>query len=516
MLALPRPLTHTNFSTSGSIALVRRMDAVATFFNEYFGIDADSVEAYGAFNISIVNDLPLFVDPFLLFNSDREDYQELHKGIMRYVIFLRDAVTERKINKDLEKAWFLFPEVRQNWLGFSLVGNGGSGLGKDFATALRASLRTLFSDFGAEKITRGSHIEKVCLIGRGVGRDMISDFTANLVMDFLCRYTEEFAIHNIPLSSRRKIWVKKASFNYETESWERRQYELPWLGDDYIILTPKDILTRDENWINKNDMVRDFESIPIAISDAALRGQVSNYFERVLARPKKRLPNQRERNDAAIKTLIEFPQLVDYYIRLKEDSGDQARDVSLEKVRETSFIFEHNVRELQAILAGNSGFYQLHNDTYEESHKRLAYLKDIIENKGGHRLFYNDGKPVQRESDLQILFRFVWYGSPSDVGTEVNDGRGPVDYKISRGRADKTLVEMKLASNTGLERNLARQLPIYQKASDAKKGIKVIIFFSLAEQARAEGILDKLGILDHRDVVLIDARNDNKPSGSKA
>jgi hypothetical protein len=36
---------------------------VSTFFNEYFGIEAETLERYGALNISIVNDLPLFIDP---------------------------------------------------------------------------------------------------------------------------------------------------------------------------------------------------------------------------------------------------------------------------------------------------------------------------------------------------------------------------------------------------------------------------------------------------------------------
>jgi hypothetical protein len=103
----------------------------------------------------------------------------------------------------------------------------------------------------------------------------------------------------------------------------------------------------------------------------------------------------------------------------------------------------------------------------------------------------------------------VWFGTPSDVSAEANDGRGPVDYKISRGAGDKTLVEMKLAKNSQLERNLERQVPIYQAASDAKHAIKVIIFFSKEEE-------ESKGILGHRDVVLIDARGDNKPSGSKA
>jgi hypothetical protein len=118
---------------------------MATFFNEYFGVTIDQVDDYGAFNVSIINDLPLFIDPFLLFNSNRQDYQQLHNDILGYMIFLRDAVAAGRINDDLEKAWFLFPEVRQNWLGFSLKGNSGSGLGRDFATALRANLQTFFA-----------------------------------------------------------------------------------------------------------------------------------------------------------------------------------------------------------------------------------------------------------------------------------------------------------------------------------------------------------------------------------
>lgn len=489
---------------------------MSTFFNEYFDVSQDEVDDYGAFNVSLINDLPLFIDPFLLFNSEKPEYQALHADIIRYMIFLRDAVADGRVNDDLVKAWFMFPEVKQNWLGFSLNGNGGTGLGKDFAQALRRNLQKLFADFGEERISKGSHIEKVCLVQSGIGRDNISDFTVNLVKRYLCEYTQRFAIDYIDPSLRRKVWINKAWFDYETESWQRAQYDLPWADGDFVLLTPKDMLTRDENWINRSEMVRDFESIPVAIPDAALRGQVMNYFQNILAKPKKRHPNQKERDDAAASTLLRFPELIDYYIKLKEEKGDEAQDISSEKVAEAAFMFNQQLKALQALLAAQTEFYENSGNTYEEAHQRLAYLKDVIENKGGHRIFYHNGVPIQRETDLHVLYRLVWFGSPSDVGTEANDGRGPVDYKISRGAKDKTLIEMKLAKNTGLERNLVRQLPIYQAASDAKNGIKAIIFFTAAEQERVEGILDRLGILGHKDIVLIDARNDNKPSGSKA
>ena len=72
------------------------------------------------------------------------------------------------------RLWYCFPEVKQNWLGFSVSGNSGSGLGLDFARALHGNLHRIFVDFGKERITEGSHLEKVCLIADGVGRDSIT------------------------------------------------------------------------------------------------------------------------------------------------------------------------------------------------------------------------------------------------------------------------------------------------------------------------------------------------------
>lgn len=489
---------------------------MATFFSDFVEVEQSTLDDHGAFNVSLVNDLPLFIDPFLLFNSEKKEYQDLHEQIIAYLVFLRDKARSGPVNEGLLKLWYCFPEVKQNWLGFSVSGNSGSGLGIDFARALHANLHRVFSTFGDEQITEGSHLEKVCLIAEKVGRDNISDFTTNLIIDFLCRYTETFASQQLKPEHVRQVAINKARFNYKTESWERGSYRLPWVNGDFIILTPKDMLTRDENWINKGDLVNKFEEIPAAIPDAQLRAQVDNYFASVLAQPKDREPNNKERAEAAVRTILTFPQLIDYYIRLKEQQGDQAADISSEKVIATEYTFIHQLRALQSELVAQGGFYEVAGSTYDEAHARLAFLKDVIENKGGHRIFWNDGKPLEREKDLQVLYRLVWFGTPSDVTTEANDGRGPVDFKISRGAPDKTLVEMKLAKNTKLERNLERQVPIYQAASDAKQAIKAIIFFTKAEEDRAAGILDKLGILGHKDVILIDARSDNKPSGSVA
>jgi hypothetical protein len=140
----------------------------------------------------------------------------------------------------------------------------------------------------------------------------------------------------------------------------------------------------------------------------------------------------------------------------------------------------------------------------------------MIENKGGHRIFYVKGQPIDREEDLHVMYRLTWYGSSSDVTREANDGRGPADFKISRGAKDKTLVEFKLAKNSQLKRNLEKQTAIYEKASDAKRSIKVIVYFSEHEYAKVIRITKELGLTNSPDLVLINARNDDKLSGSKA
>ncbi len=215
------------------------------------------------------------------------------------------------------------------------------------------------------------------------------------------------------------------------------------------------------------------------------------------------------------RTILQFPELIDYYIKYKEEHGDEAAAISAEKVRASEMLFVAQIRELQEQLAATE-YYSIAPNTYEEAHRRLAYLKDIIENKGGHKIFYVNGNPLQREEDVHIMYRLVWVGSPSDPGREANDGRGPADFKISRGAHDKTIVEFKLAKNKSLEKNLANQAELYQKASDAKRAIKAIVYFSDGEFRRVGRILKRLKLTGHRDIVLIDAEAQGKLSASKA
>ena len=484
------------------------------YFSDAFAVSERDLEQFGAFNISLVTDLPLFIDPFLLFSSEKAEYQQLHGEMIRYLRFLRGKSEQGAVLPALVDAWYRFGEVKQNWLGFCQTANAGRGLGRQFADALNANLVSVFRDFGSERVTRGSHIEKLCLIDAGVGRDMVSDFTTNLVKDYLLGFTERFACAHIDPSLRRSFAIPRARFSYDLECWMPATYVLPVFHDDFVLLTPKDILTKDETWISRSDLARRFQDIPDAIDNAQLRALVNNYLCTVI--PQDREPTKDEYDTAVSGALRRFPELIDYYIRMKEDAGDQAVSSSRAKVVESNRLYVRQFGDLVKLIEEHTPFYHVPGTTREETRQKITFFKDVIENKGGHRIFYVDGRPVRKETDVHILFRLVWHSTPSDVSREVDDGRGPADFKISRGAADKTIVEFKLAANSQLKRNLLRQAEIYKAASDAQTAFKVILFFTEAEQARAEGILDDLGLLGHRNITLVDARLDNKPSASKA
>lgn len=438
-------------------------------FSDYFKIDKSVLEEYGAFNISLLADLPLFIDPFLLFNNPKEEYQALHREIIRYLTFLRDKSIGKAVTPGLLKEWYRFKEVKQTWLGFSFEGNKGRGLGPKFARALDTNFYRLFSDEYERPITKGSHLEKLCLVQQGVGRDNISDFATNLIKEYLLSYTQEFAKLHLKPEQCRVRAVAKVRFNYTTESWETVSFTLPYFQHDFIILVPRDLLTREDTWINRTDLINSYELLPPAISNDGLRAQINNYFEMILPKNAK----EKDRKEAAQEVIAQFPELIDYYIKLKEETGDEAVASSNEKVIYAESLFLENFTKLASLVANSTDFYQYGVTTLEDTLKRIECLQEAIEDNGGSQFLYNsDGKPVAIEGELKVAYRFIWFSSID--GTLKEQPEKPKNI---------VPVEFKLASNRNIEKFLDKKIDEAMKAetdgqSDLKPSVTVIFVFS--------------------------------------
>lgn len=487
-------------------------DPAGVYFSDEFAIEPHVLEAYGALDMSVVTDLPLFIDPFLLFNSTNATYQALHTQIIDYLRFLRSKAG-LTLDRDLIAAWYQFGEVKQNWLGFTDGGNRGHGLGRGFAVALHGVLTTLLDNLGSETTTQSTHLEKLALVRSGVGRDTISDFTTNLIKHFLLDYTQTFTLAHVAPAQRTTFSVPRVAFSYATESWVTRTYTLPVVGTDYVLLTPLDLLTKDDTWINRSDMLHKFDRLPDAIPDGQQRALILNHFKRQLSRKS----TVRERMEAKTRTIAAFPELIDLYIKIQEDDKVQATAVSRAYTDDIRGVLVDQVKLAAADLAAKTDLYDKPWTSYDEARAAVTTFKHYVEDQDGY-LVINRGRGVSfsSESEVQGFFGLLLAQSRFDVNREPNNGRGPVDFKISEGSADKSLIEFKLAKSTSLRRNLQRQLPIYEEANKTRTSVTVIISYTASDEGRAQKILAELGLASESSIVVIDARADNKPSGSTA
>lgn len=480
-------------------------------FSSAFNISSNLVDEYGAIDVSLENDLPLFIDPFLLFDSDDEELKQIHSEIVRYLLFLKKkAGLHDQPPSDTIKLFFSFPEVKQTWLGFSETGNSGRGLGEDFGKNLYKGLSNIFRDFGEEDILKSPHMEKLSLISPNVGKDKISDFATNFAKRYLLRYTENFAKKYISRDYLKDIAIEKVTFDYANERWKPELFRLPVYKDDYVLLTPRSILTRDDTFINRNDMVKNISNIAPSIGNDALRHSLNTFIDNVFADERVK---KKERDQAILKFILDNPELVNYYLKYKEDTRDQAHSISYEHVTAVKKKFIEASEKISFFLLNNSDFYKKRPTSFDEALKKVNILKHAIEDEDLYLVLWHNGEP-SNERDVQLLFKLVWQNSEYDLNREVDNGRGSVDYVVSKGSADKAVVEFKLAKNTKIRQNLQNQVNIYKNANKTEFGLTVIVYYTEPEQRKLNKILNELELQGNKQIVTIDARRDNKVSAS--
>ncbi|WP_163401502.1 hypothetical protein [Flavobacterium fluviatile] len=480
-------------------------------FSDYFEIDDSVLENYGALNICLSSDLPMFIDPFLLFASEKDEYKKLHREVVNHLLILKEYATENG-GKNVDINLFRFPEIKQNWLGLSEYGNGGKGLGKRFANGAITAFNGFYNTFGQEEITAETHIEKITLLNSGVGKDFISDFTTNLIFEYLLEFTENFAKVYLK-ENQLKSFSVRCRFDKQLKIWQPRTFKLPYLyregNGDFIILTPLDILTVDDSVINNSDFYSNFNNVTKSLENSSLRSAVNDFFRSNL--PTK--PTKKDREIAFLNTIRKFPDLVDFYIKLKEDKKHEASSASISKINELREKLVDALTPLCELLDKKSDFYKIPSNSYNEALQRALYLKDVIENNDGYRIFYDGIRPIAKEDTIQRIFKLTWYASPYDVNAEVNNGRGPADYKVSFGSGDSTIVEFKLAKSSSLKKNLQNQTDIYKVASKSAKDISVVLCYSISEIRKVQKVLKEIEKENHENIIIIDATR--KISASK-
>lgn len=244
--------------------------------NDYYALPFTQEQV--SFAIPLLDaDIPLYVDPFLLWKSPSQQDQALHTAMISAI----NQVGKLYVDGDEAKAVKLLiglsecPEV-----GFGTARNRqGKRIGEDLA----AEILSLFRVVPQIERTGLQHLEVVQLLVDQVGKDRISDLACNLLKSFLIDFTiDQCRQWSIPLTSVELHDV----FNYRVGQLQPEQLDLPvnpQTGQP-LLLVPKRWL-RHLQWINYDDYFK------YAIADEIIAGfgrvEVLNYnrqnYDMVLA-----------------------------------------------------------------------------------------------------------------------------------------------------------------------------------------------------------------------------------------
>jgi hypothetical protein len=193
-------------------------------------------------------DVPVGIDPFLLFKSRVPEYRDLHRILLNTFNAGIDAI--RHENTAEASRLFDFPEVAAIGMGYTQGSKRGSGVGSYLS---RLIIETLAGSPGLQE--RGiRHVEEMQLVSAGIGPDRVSDIAANILKRFLIDYTQrQCALWDIPLKSKVPI---EHIYDIASHSWEDSYEDLPVSPRDNspILLVPRR-LVRALPWINYDDFL---------------------------------------------------------------------------------------------------------------------------------------------------------------------------------------------------------------------------------------------------------------------
>ena len=194
-------------------------------------------------------DIPLGIDPFLLYKSRDATFAAMHGRILE--AFNRGVAQVGRGATDSARETFTYPEVPEIGLGFSQHGKRGSGLGEYLRELIVETL--VDSPLLVERSIH--HIEEMQLVSAGIGADRISDISANILKHDLIEYTQAQAeLWRIPV--RQGVPVAHVLDPVSGE-WYDGHFDLPVspFDESAILFVPRRIV-RALPWINYDDFFR--------------------------------------------------------------------------------------------------------------------------------------------------------------------------------------------------------------------------------------------------------------------
>lgn len=421
--------------------------------SESLGVSSAQLWKFGVFDSYLGIDSLLHVDPARLRSTRIPELLGSYKRFQHYFARILDLIASAKPGDALERQAtkaLIFPEVREAALGYAEASNAGRGVTPDVARRLYATAKAII-DAG---IKNPSIFEVAVLFEEKFGPDLISDMTIFLLLEDLGRFNQRVA-DKLGLKTVEKTGHgKKGTFVYSKSQ------------DQAVLLIPHSILA-------DLPVATDWSEIDgVCAYNESLRKRINEVVQKVWIR---RVQNLSKSDIKAV--LLKRPDL------LRELLANYA------KAKAEPYDFDSDPRG-QVIWHRASREYAKNNplalepaQTTEDVHavvlKICEHFKHLVEQQGLHELLFDADDKPKIEKASQLLFFGIadayCYASGLDISREPQTGRGPADFKVSKGYHERVIVEVKLSSNSKFIDGLTAQLPTYLHAEKAHHGVFLLI-----------------------------------------
>ncbi|MDD2696679.1 MAG: hypothetical protein PHE52_00775 [Candidatus Pacebacteria bacterium] len=399
------------------------------------------------FDANLLYDSRLFIDPFLLKRSSVPEERELFG---RFGLFFKYALENSlKANGDYEIGKLLtflnFHEPKEINLGYTEKSNEGSGPGSKLAS----SLLHFFLERSAEKIIFKDSLYpnnefNPAILSVFVDRldhDGVSDIAANLIMDYLMKYTQGECKK---LGIKTKELPVQQSFDFQKMEWTSGIYEfLPENSlrpGEPIVFVPKRLLRAGE-----------------VIDQRSVKTKIIGIL--------KTDPMLKERFLSLISEKISKIDIkIIRHILLTEESVFKKYLETLEREEIKSYDFEKDILGWLAVKKYDNYFKGRKIDTQITSCRGLLdhtnklvkeFTKELSDRDGWRDMWVVDGgqyKKPAREAVFARRFRgmgFAYFKWLPDVtfDYEIGAGSGILDFRVVH-KDCRITIELKLLCNS--------------------------------------------------------------------
>lgn len=408
------------------------------------------LEEYGVFDPVLDEDSHFFINLQRLKKTTIPEFINSYEKIRDYfrtIIKLLDQAKNRDISDVFYKqalVRFKFSEVNGIGLGFA-KGKSGAGFGRELASRV---ISTAYEIVKAG-VKDPEFFELLPLFQENVGPDRLSDMIATLILDDISEYTQRI---NKELKINQECYADKTFVDGFLIN--------PYKGDK-VLLIPVDILHElpvAESWENI-----DYVATQNEIIRAEMNADVASEWQKYSACDRK----------AYMKRMI-FENH-DAFSRVLE--GYQAEELEVfDPCANFRYYLEKLMQRIERLnLSWNTSVKE--PNSFTVSLDILHLFKQWVENNKGWEVIH-EADSQKREKIVQRVIHGIALAyiaaNNLDISCEADEGRGPVDFKISFG-GDKTIIEAKLSTNSQYLHGYEVQIEEYGKAEQTDQLIYVLI-----------------------------------------